>query len=192
MAKKQDKGLKDPHVSPNKLASEEGQKDIKDSAHDKERLKPDEATIDLPDVYDIPGQANVRVPEPHSLGDETFASDDEEGRGLFEDDNDEPTIEMSDEQQLSGEERQLLRKSGETMPTEDEQRLERASLDNTDFENERLNEATLSNDRSGSDLDVPGESDDVRTPDPHDKGDEENQHFSLGSSDNDNIVEGTP
>ncbi|HZH95418.1 MAG TPA: hypothetical protein VEY06_06010, partial [Flavisolibacter sp.] len=36
--------------------------DLSDSKHDQERLRPDEATIDLPDVKDIPGQEFVQVP----------------------------------------------------------------------------------------------------------------------------------
>ncbi len=63
--------------------------DISDSSRDRERLQPDEATLNLPEVNDIPGQENVDIPPPHSLGDETIASDDEEGRGLFEDEDDE-------------------------------------------------------------------------------------------------------
>lgn len=61
--------------------------DIHDSARDEERLQPDEATIELPDVADIPGQEHVHVPPLGELADTTISSDDEEGSGLF-DDND--------------------------------------------------------------------------------------------------------
>ena len=51
--------------------------DIHDPERDRERLEPDSATIDLPDVEDIPGQENITVPPPGGLGDTTIASDDE-------------------------------------------------------------------------------------------------------------------
>ncbi|HSB93443.1 MAG TPA: hypothetical protein VLC28_10010 [Flavitalea sp.] len=52
--------------------------DIHDSKRDEERLKPDEATIDLPDVTDIPGQEHVTVPPLGEMGDTTASSADEE------------------------------------------------------------------------------------------------------------------
>ncbi|MEO8583965.1 MAG: hypothetical protein ABI415_09230 [Flavitalea sp.] len=59
--------------------------DIHDSERDQERLKPDTANIDLPDVEDIPGQERVRVLPMGELGDTTIASDDEEGKDIFGD-----------------------------------------------------------------------------------------------------------
>jgi hypothetical protein len=52
--------------------------DLPDSPRDQERLQPDEAVIDLPDVTDIPGQENITVPPLGELGDTTASSDDEE------------------------------------------------------------------------------------------------------------------
>lgn len=69
--------------------------DIHDSTRDEERLKPDRATIDLPEVKDIPGQENVHVPPLGELADTTISSDDEEGKGIFDDDQEEgPTNTM--------------------------------------------------------------------------------------------------
>lgn len=62
--------------------------DIADSKKDTEKLKQDETTLDLPEVKDIPGQENIRVPDFKEMVDTTISSDDEEGIGLFNDVND--------------------------------------------------------------------------------------------------------
>ena len=61
--------------------------DLQDSERDKKELKQEEVTLDLPDVKDIPGQENVNVPNMREMADTTISSDDEEGAGLFEDEN---------------------------------------------------------------------------------------------------------
>jgi hypothetical protein len=61
--------------------------DLQESDRDKEELKQEEVTLDLPDVKDIPGQENVNVPNMREMADTTISSDDEEGSGLFEDEN---------------------------------------------------------------------------------------------------------
>jgi hypothetical protein len=64
-------------------------------------------------------------------------------------------------------------------------------MDNTDFQNEPLNERSFGEVRTASDLDVPGsENDDAN--ERIGEEDEENNDYSLGSADNDNITEGTP
>lgn len=62
--------------------------DIKDSNRDKKRLKQDETTMDLPDVKDIPGQENVIPPNIKEMADTTISSDDEEGLGVLNDEDD--------------------------------------------------------------------------------------------------------
>lgn len=52
--------------------------DLKDSPSDEERLKPETGSIELPEVKDIPGQEQVRIPPLGELGDTTASSDDEE------------------------------------------------------------------------------------------------------------------
>ncbi|RYY90265.1 MAG: hypothetical protein EOO15_03405 [Chitinophagaceae bacterium] len=59
--------------------------DVHDSPQDAEKLRPDEAILDLPDVQDIPGQEFVHAPPLGELGDTTISSDDEEGKGLLDD-----------------------------------------------------------------------------------------------------------
>jgi hypothetical protein len=60
--------------------------DLEDSPRDKEHLQPETIILDLPDVEDIPGQENIKVPPLGALADTTISSDDEEGKGLWEED----------------------------------------------------------------------------------------------------------
>jgi hypothetical protein len=161
--------------------------DIHDSERDVERLKPDEATIELPDVKDIPGQEFVQVPPLGMMADTTISSADEEGEGLFEDDEeDETDIVMGTESDITNEERQTLEMGQDYMPTRDEAYLRQASLDSTDHEGERLNEKSFGEERSGSDLDTAtADEDHDTTHDALGQDDEENKTYSLGSSEND-------
>ena len=61
--------------------------DLPDSEKDKAKMQPEETTIDLPDVKDIPGQKNIHVPELREMADTTISSDDEEGVGIFDEDD---------------------------------------------------------------------------------------------------------
>jgi hypothetical protein len=158
--------------------------DLPDSKEDKEKLGSDETYIDLPDVKDIPGQEFVNAPPLGALGDTTISSADEEGESVFGDN------ERGTDFNVSREERAALEDT-EYMPTTDENNLRRARMDSTDFQNEPLNERSFGEEISGEDLDTANESEGAND-DSIDQGDEENQNFSLGSSDNDNVVEGTP
>lgn len=157
--------------------------DLRDSKDDQEKLEPDEATIELPDVKDIPGQEFVNAPPLGMMADTTISSADEEGEGLFEDDEeDETDIVMGTEADIPESDKIALERGDNYIPTHDEEQLQRASMDSRDFEGEPLNERSFGEERSGSDLDVPGINDgNNRTI----KGDEENKHYSLGSGDND-------
>ena len=75
--------------NPDKINLEE---DIHDSPQDEEKLQADRAVFDLPDVSDIPGQENVHVPPLGELADSTISSDDEEGKGIFGDDQEEGPV----------------------------------------------------------------------------------------------------
>jgi len=61
--------------------------DLADSERDKKELQQDKTTIDLPDVKDIPGQENIHVPDLREMADTTISSGDEEGAGLFDDED---------------------------------------------------------------------------------------------------------
>jgi hypothetical protein len=170
----------------------EGQ-DIHDSPKDEEKMKPETFIIDLPDVSDIPGQENIVVPNINIMQDTTISSDDEEGVGLFDDDEgDEDTdLVMGNEADVSATERTLLRRADEDMPVEDDPLLRRAELDKTDAQGEALNEGSLATSVSGSDLDTATNPGDIDN-DALGQGDEENDFYSLGSDSNDNVTEGTP
>ena len=155
--------------------------DLPDSPRDRERLQPEETTIDLPDVSDIPGQENVTVPPLGEMADTTISSADEEGDELFEEDD--VDYARGTEADVSREERQAL-ENDEYMPTRDENSLRDARLDNVDFQGEPLNERSFGDERSGKDLDVPGTSADNRNEEIGEE-DEENNEYSLGGDDND-------
>ena len=153
--------------------------DLQDSKRDQERLKPDEATIDLPDVKDIPGQEFIHPPNLGEFADTTISSDDEEGVGIFEDSEDDKDIQMNTEADISREDKLLLQQTDERMPTDDEERLRRSSLDSTDNEGDPLNERSMENARTGSDLDTSGVDEDNRNEFIGEE-DEENNTYSLG------------
>jgi hypothetical protein len=163
--------------------------DLPDSEDDKKQLRSEEVFIDLPDVKDIPGQEFVNAPPLGELGDTTIASDDEEGVGVFDLDDSEDFI-PGTEGDVSREEKAALQQT-DYLPTTDEDNLQRARMDNVDFQNEALNERSFGEERSGNDLDVPGAELDDRNEDIGEE-DEENNDYSLGSSANDNVTEGTP
>jgi hypothetical protein len=152
--------------------------DLQDSPRDREKLRNEESTINLPDVKEIPGQEYVHPPNPGEYADTTISSADEEGENIW---NDDEIVE--DSSMVSDTERKLLDDSANDMPTRDEQALRRASLDSTDNEGEPLNERTSFNAISGSDLDVPGSEEDDQNEDIGEE-DEENNPYSLGGDDN--------
>ena len=164
--------------------------DLPDSQRDKEELKTEETFIDLPDVKDIPGQEFVNAPPVGSLGDTTISSADEEGVNVFERTDDEDLRRTGNDADVSRNERSTLEQI-DYMPTNDENNLQDARLDNVDFQNEPLNERSFGEERSGSDLDVPGSTDETRTS-AMGEGDEENKFYSLGGDDNDDTTEGKP
>jgi hypothetical protein len=164
--------------------------DLTDPKRDQERLQPDETTIELPDVKDIPGQEFVNAPPMGMMADTTISSADEEGEGLFNDDEEDDTdIVMGTEGDISRDEKETLRKGDDYMPTRDEDNLHQARMDNVDFEGEELNEKSFGRENSGSDLDIPSEIEDM-TVNPTGAEDEENKHYSLGSDDNDDSDNG--
>ena len=76
------------------MANKRNTADLKDSQKDIEKLQQEQTTLELPDVKDIPGQENIKVPDFKEMADTTISADDEEGVGLFNDaDNDDATNE---------------------------------------------------------------------------------------------------
>lgn len=164
--------------------------DLPDSKEDQEKLQSEQTFIDLPDVKEIPGQEFVNAPPIGALGDTTISSADEEGTTIFDRGDDEDLRRTGNDADVNTNERKALQQI-DYLPTTDEDNLQNARMDNVDFQNEPLNEKSFGEERSGRDLDVPGSIDETRT-DAMGQGDEENKYYSLGSSDNDNVTEGTP
>lgn len=157
--------------------------DLPDNEKDSRKLEAEETYIDLPDVKDIPGQEFVHATPLGALGDTTISSDDEEGFGIFEEEDEDEDI-VSDEVSISRDERKTLEQV-DYMPTRDEDNLHNARMDNVDFQGEQLNEKSFGDETSGADLDMPRGSDTDR----RGEADEENRLYSLGSSDNDNLTD---
>jgi hypothetical protein len=153
-------------------------KEITDSSEDQKDLQPDQATIKIPDVSDIPGQEHVHVPRMNEVADTTISSDDEEGKGLFDN-----TEGMEDNTNVTDEEKELLQETSESMASDEDMRLRRAELDDKDLDGEPLNEA---GNVSGKDLDVPGQELDDPMEDIGEE-DEENNEYSLGGDNHDNV-----
>lgn len=148
--------------------------DLPESERDQELLKPDEATLDLPDVKDIPGQEHVRPFLPPGMADTTISSADEEGSGLLDTETDEDIL-TDRSTDVTKTEKELLRRSSESMASKEDEQWREAGLDKVDDEGLPLNEKT---NYSGSDLDVPGsEQDDAN--EKIGEEDEENNPYSL-------------
>ena len=157
--------------------------DLPDSASDKEKLQPEETYIDLPDVKDIPGQEFVNAPPAGMLADTTISSDDEEGREIFDEEGTEDFRKTGNDSDVNTQERAILDQV-DYLPTRDEENLQRASMDSSDFEGDQLNEKEFGRDRTGVDLDIPGSELDDNNENIGEE-DEENNDYSLGSSEND-------
>jgi len=156
--------------------------DIMDGRSDAERVNVD--------VENLPNFHNATTPHRLNPGIEAERSDNSSptGDGMDTD----LGIEMGTEADVTPEERKML-EDDMYYPTQDEDRLRQARLDDTDLDGEKLNEESFGAGQaeSGSDLDMDTDADETAS-DAMGQGDEENQYFSLGSAENDNVVEGTP
>lgn len=162
--------------------------DLWDSADDmNEMLQPKITVIDLPELSDIPGQANI-VPAPMGeMADVTSSSSDEEGDEIFGEKVDEIIDENSDSN-VSETEKEDLEKAANDMPSGDDAHLREAALDNVDDEGTPLNEGSFKDDLSGIDLDIPGAENDDDDEEIGEE-DEENNDYSLGGDNHDDIPE---
>ena len=154
-------------------------RDLKDSERDRERLKQDKGSLDLPEVKDIPGQEHVHVPPPGEMADITVSSDDEEGIGVFEDDEeDERIIVMGSEADIPDDDKTALERMDHLDVNEnDDEIVVRGFPDDRDTEGDQLNERI---DVSGSDLDTAVDDEDDANENIGEE-DEENNRYSLGS-----------
>jgi hypothetical protein len=170
---------KSPENNPRSQEDTQRQNEINDSEKDQQKLQQDKASLNLPDTRDIPGQEHIHVPPLGELADTTISSDDEEGTGVFEDDmEDETTIVMGSEDDISGEDKEALESMDNLdVAQEDDAKLMRGVPDNQDAEGDELNEKV---NLSGSDLDTAIIDEDDADEEIGEE-DEENNPYSLGS-----------
>jgi hypothetical protein len=157
-----------------------------DSPHDREELREEDASIEIPDVHDIPGQEDF-IPAPLGEVADTFISSaDEEGDEVFDDsdDNLDEEIINSPDSNVSEEEKETLGRTFNDMPGDDEN-LREAALDSRDDDGAPLNEDSFTNNISASDLDIPGDELDDADENIGEE-DEENNDYSLGGDNDEN------
>ena len=175
--------------------------DLQDSVSDEERLKQETTFVELPEVRDIPGQENISSIGPlGEMADTTISSDDEEGIvdgvDLLDEsestEDDETDIVMGTEADVDEEDLRNLGRKDQDLDGGDDELVAKEGLDDTDFDGAPLNEAASDDDTTGDDLDIPEADGNDPGQDAMGQGDEENNYYSLGSDDNDNLNEGTP
>jgi hypothetical protein len=157
--------------------------DLPETEDDKKHLEPDEVTMDLPDVEDIPGQEHVKPLPPGEMADVTISSADEEGEGIIGLHDLDDTLEDDVDTNVTREEREMLADSSVSMASSDDQSLKRAKVDNLDADGTPLNEEA---NQSGSDLDVPGSEADDENEEIGEE-DEENNSYSLNDDKEDPV-----
>ena len=169
--------------------------ELRDSRRDEEKLREEETTIDMPEVKDIPGQEHVRAPRIGEMADTTISSADEEGEGVLdeldqeEEEEEDDLIKMGTEADVTPTDLEMLKTGDVYYPSKDEDHLVDASMDNTDFEGEPLNEKGFGLVmRTAADLDVPGTEEDDESEEVGEE-DEENNEYSLGGDANDQLEE---
>src|SRR6478736_1624509 len=107
--------MKSNSPSPQKATG--NKEDLTDSKKDQKQMKSEDIIMDMPEVKDIPGQENIKVPRMREMEDVTVSSDGEEGVGILDDLNsEEDEILMDEETNVSKSEASLLRKSTEHSP----------------------------------------------------------------------------
>ena len=156
--------------------------DLPDNKHDEQRLRPEETVINLPDVTDIPGQENVTVAPLGEMGDTTASSTDEEGDRIFNASPDDLGLRMGTSADVNPKERRAL-DDDQYMPTQDEDNLRRATLGNTDFQGEELNEESFGGERSGYNMDIPDSNNPVLNPFLRHE-ENKNEDYQVGSGEN--------
>lgn len=195
-----DKNKKETNSANNNiLPNDEGPSmpmSMDDSASDRERLKQETAAMDLPEVSDISGQEHITQANiAGAMADSTQSSDDEERASAQNEnpgENDNEAFVMGTEADVTDEDLILLGDRNEDRDGGDDEMMDKEGLDDTDFEGEPLNEDRVDMDSTGYDLDMPTDDEDRAPNAASAPDDEENDYFSLGSDDNDNLTEGTP
>jgi hypothetical protein len=127
--------------------------DISDSPEDQEKLKPDQGTLQLPELKDIPRAGRTAKSRDVLPEIETFSSADEEADELFDEDTVSSENDVrSSENDVSPLEKKLLSESLNSSYDTDLP-VDSISLDDKDEEGELLEEGDQSGDLFGKDLD---------------------------------------
>ena len=126
--------------------TDSGAVDLTDPEKDRQKLKGDHGTMDLPELIDIPGQENINPASLVPPGDTTISSADEEGDKIFGDQEDESSA------GITRLENGLLNQSF-NQPYDADLPVGTISLDDRDAEGDRLEESGPEQDLFGEDLD---------------------------------------
>jgi hypothetical protein len=147
--------------------------DIMDSRSDAARVNVD--------VENLPNFHNATTAHRLNPGIEDDQATNSTSANIDTDMDTDMELEMGNEADVSAEERKML-EDDMYLPTQDEDNLRQARLDDTDFDGEKLNEESF--EEGGDDLDMDTAPDET-TKEALGQGDEENQYWS-GSDNNDN------
>jgi hypothetical protein len=101
-------------------------------------------------------------------------------------------IVMGTDADVTEEDIALLGDKDQDMDDGEDEMYSNAGLDDTDLDGDPLNEAETDMASTGDDLDMPGDGVDDPKKKSMEEGDEENDYYSLGSDNNDDVTEGTP
>lgn len=130
--------------------------ELKDGKKDQAKMQSESFTIDMPEVKDIPGQENIVPPQFREMQDITLSSSDEEGEGILDDLNSDAEQLLSNDADVTAQEKKLLKKSAGHQPTAETADFDQMALDERDNDGDLLNEKGIKQDRTGNDLDAPG------------------------------------
>jgi hypothetical protein len=120
--------------------------DISDSPEDQEKLKGDQAILELPELKDIPGVSHPGINPLFTPGNTTSSSADEEGDELLDEHDDSPDT------NVTALEKKLLNEPFEPSYDRDLP-IQSLTLDDRDEDGELLEETGQENDLFGKDLD---------------------------------------
>ena len=171
-------------------------KDSTAANRNKEKLGQDESFIEMPEMKDIPGQEHIEnAGVPGELADTTISSDDEEGVSggkdlLSPDEEDDLGIVMGTEADVTNDDLTLLGDRNADMDLGEDEQVRKATVDDKDTDGDLLNES--GGDQSGEDLDIPEADESDEEIDSMGQGDEENNYYSLGGDEKDDLDNGTP
>jgi hypothetical protein len=174
------------------MATSDNSKDSTAASGNKERLAQDGEYTVMNQSFEKQLKNNEDAEETSQLRTDAAAPEAETlGRNGLEG-QDDLGIVMGTEADVTEDDIVLLGDPEQDMDGGDDEMYAKAGLDDTDLEGDPLNEAEMNMASTGDDLDIPGDTPNNPRSDAMGQGDEENDYYSMGSDDNDNMNEGTP